>query len=254
VAADPEKAARWYRRAAEQGHRDARVNLGRLRAEGRGVDRDHERAVALWRRAARQGHPVAQYNLGLAYRNGRGVPRDGRRAAHWLRRAAHQGLAAAQAALGGFYRDGGVLPHDPGRALAWFARAAERGHTRAADAARRLRERGVRPGSLPAASPAHGGGRPKAASYALWLGSARTRAGARAVWRTLHRRLGERVLAELRLRLRTVGGGPNGARGDAPVTRVLAGRFAEAGAARMACRRLTETDRTLFCQVVESNS
>jgi hypothetical protein len=37
---DPAKAARWYRKAAEQGLADAQFSLGQMYAEGRGVRKD----------------------------------------------------------------------------------------------------------------------------------------------------------------------------------------------------------------------
>ena len=247
VARDPEAAARWYRRAAAQGHRDAQTNLGRLHAQGRGVSRDRERAAKLWRRAARHGHAVAQHNLALAYRQGRGVPQDSRQALRWLRRAAHQGLPAAQRELAAMHREARGVPRDPGRALAWLERAADQGDRRAARQARELRQRGVSPAALPE-SPAPDRADTQARRYALWLGSAPSRSAARAHWRRLRERLGG-ALDDLKLRLRTRGG----ARERAPeMTRLMASRFADAAAARAACRRLTREDRALFCQVLPS--
>jgi len=247
VAADPAAAARWYRRAAAQGHRDAQTNLGRLHAQGRGVAEDPERAVKLWHRAAQHGHPVAQYNLALAYRQGRGVPADPPRAARWLRRAAHQDLAAAQRRIAAWYRQGVGVARDPARALAWLDRAAGRGDPRAARQARRLRERGVTPAQIgegPDTLRRRGVGR----RYAVWLGSASTRRGARARWRDLRRRL-DGALRDLRLRVRTPAGR---AHRDPGVSRLLAGRFADADAANAVCRRLQSRDRALFCQVIQT--
>ena len=43
---------------------------------GEGVTQDHAEAVSWYRRAAEQGHPSAQINLGLMYNYGKGVPQD----------------------------------------------------------------------------------------------------------------------------------------------------------------------------------
>ncbi len=246
VAADPTAAARWYRRAAAQGHRDAQTNLARLQAQGRGVTEDPERAAKLWRRAARHGHAVAQYNLALAYRQGRGVPTDPPRAVRWLRRAAHQGLVAAQRRIAAWYRQGRGVARDPARALAWLERAGEAGDRRAAGEARRLRKRGVAPAAIPDPPGDIREARRTPRRYALWLGSAPSRRDARARWRALRRRLGD-ALADLRLRVHTPAGAADR---DPGVSRLLGGRFPNADAAHAACRRLRSRDRALFCQVV----
>jgi len=245
VDAAPSRAATWYRRAAAQGHRDARTNLGRLYATGRGVPEDAERAAELWRRAARQGHAVAQYNLALAYHQGRGVDGDARRAARWLRRAAAQGVPAAQHALARMYRLGRTLPRDSGRALAWYARAADNGHAPAKQRAQALRERGVRAAEVdpesrerPSKAPRVHGDR-----YAVWLGSAESRDAARKRWTAVRTRFPD-IVTPLRLRLRTVGNG----RRD-PITRVLAGAFPRRAAASGLCADLRARDRGAFCQV-----
>ena len=57
-------------------------------------------AAALWfRKAADQGHPNARNNLGIMYDNGWGVPRDEDEAVTWFRRAARQGNTCAQESL-----------------------------------------------------------------------------------------------------------------------------------------------------------
>ena len=103
------------RRAAEQSHAAAQVNLGVLYADGRGVPQDYGEAVRWWRLAADQGHADAQANLGTMYAFGRGVPQDYGVAARWYRLAAEQGLANAQFNLGVLYADGRGVPQDYGK-------------------------------------------------------------------------------------------------------------------------------------------
>lgn len=56
---DDKEAARWFRRAAEQGSAEARYRLVRMYAAGRGVPRNTQAAHILMRAAARQGHKRA---------------------------------------------------------------------------------------------------------------------------------------------------------------------------------------------------
>jgi len=70
VKQDHAEAARWYRKAAEQGHADAQYNLGVMYENGQGVRQDHAESVRWYRKAAEQGHAEPQYNLGVMYENG----------------------------------------------------------------------------------------------------------------------------------------------------------------------------------------
>ena len=104
VPQDFAEAAKWYRKAAEQGNNAmAQHDLGRMYTEGRGVPQDYAEAVKWWRKAAEQDHAGALFNLGHAYRVGEGVPRNNDEALKWWRKAAEQGHATAQANLGRMY-------------------------------------------------------------------------------------------------------------------------------------------------------
>lgn len=80
------RAARWYEKAAEQGHAPARFALALLYDTGRGVRPDYEKAVELYTLAAEAGHAPAQHNLALMYAAGRGVEPDLDLARDWYRR------------------------------------------------------------------------------------------------------------------------------------------------------------------------
>ncbi|KAJ1448331.1 hypothetical protein M885DRAFT_574514 [Pelagophyceae sp. CCMP2097] len=69
-------AARWYRRAADQGHPGAQSNLGLSFSLGEGVAQPHEEAVKWLRLAAAQGEADTLYCLGICYAGGVGVPQD----------------------------------------------------------------------------------------------------------------------------------------------------------------------------------
>jgi uncharacterized protein len=115
--------------AATTGHRDefiTRNNLGFMHAHGRGVPQDYAEAAKWYRRAAAQGHAGAQFNLGRRYADGRGVPQDYAEAVKWLRRAAEQGLADAQNDLGCMYAHGRGVPQDYLMAHIWYNLATSR--------------------------------------------------------------------------------------------------------------------------------
>jgi hypothetical protein len=90
VEKDSEKAIKWYRKAADQGHAKAQYSLGVMYDSGEGVEEDDEQAVDWYRKAAGQGHAMAQSNLGAMYYNGEGVEKNIRRAYLWMSLAANQ--------------------------------------------------------------------------------------------------------------------------------------------------------------------
>ena len=81
------QAARWYRRAADQGNTLAQFALGELYARGLGLDQDYYAAAYWFGQAALGGNVSAQFQLAHMYENGLGMPRDYSAAAHWYGRA-----------------------------------------------------------------------------------------------------------------------------------------------------------------------
>jgi uncharacterized protein len=81
---DPERAAYWYRQAADQGYPRAQFNLGRMYAGGRGVMKDEEQAARWMSASAAQGYVPAMVNFGERYAAGNGVAKSDRRAYFWL--------------------------------------------------------------------------------------------------------------------------------------------------------------------------
>jgi len=96
---DPELAAGWFYRSAEQGYADAQFNLGLMYVNGEGVEQDINHAVELFKKAADQGHVDAQNNLGALYYLGEGITRNEEKAIEWFEKAAAQGNEEAQANL-----------------------------------------------------------------------------------------------------------------------------------------------------------
>jgi hypothetical protein len=66
-------------------------NLGVCYESGEGVDQDEAEAAKWFCKAAEQGHSGAQYNLGICYESGQGVDQDVTEAAKWFRKAIEQG-------------------------------------------------------------------------------------------------------------------------------------------------------------------
>ena len=133
VKKDFKKAAKWQRKAADQGWKVAQHNLGFMYARGLGVQQDFKEAVKWQRKAADQGYKNAQYSLGLAYYYGQGVQQDFKEAVTWYRKAADQGYAKAQYKLGVMYDNGEGVLEDYVTAYAWWNIAAANGSKSAKD-------------------------------------------------------------------------------------------------------------------------
>jgi len=80
-------------------HAYAQYFVGRMYAAGQGVEKNLKTAAKWYRKASEQGVGDAQYRLGVLYENGDGVPRDLEYAYSWYAVAAHLGNAKAIAAL-----------------------------------------------------------------------------------------------------------------------------------------------------------
>ena len=119
-----EEAARWFRKAGDQGEPDSQTNLGVLYLVGQGVERNELEAIRWLQRAASSGYPVAQHNLAVVYLNGWGVPRDPQRGLDLLIRSATVGLDVSQTDLAQIYLNGQIVPRDAELGIKWLKRAA----------------------------------------------------------------------------------------------------------------------------------
>ena len=77
----------------------AQSNLGVMYANGQGVGQSDATAAKWYRKAAEQGHAQAQFNLGVMYHRGKGVDQSHATAVKWYRKAADQGLQVAMGVL-----------------------------------------------------------------------------------------------------------------------------------------------------------
>ena len=121
------EAAKWYRKAAEQGNADAQNRLGVRYDRGEGVSKDVKEAAKWYAKSAAQGHPKAQCNLALDYKTGKGVEKDLKKAVELFYNSAIQGYANAQSNLGECYYNGEGVEQDHAEAFKWMKKAAEQG-------------------------------------------------------------------------------------------------------------------------------
>jgi len=119
-----------FRKAAEQGHRDAQYLLGICYFQYQEIKNESE-STFWFRKAAGQGHTEAQYQLGNRYYHGSGVTKNNIQAVAWIRKAAEQDHLEAQFLLGNFYSplftDDEVQKNE-NEAILWWKKAAEKGH------------------------------------------------------------------------------------------------------------------------------
>ena len=122
-----ERAANWYRKAADRGHPEAQFCLGRMFWRGEGVAQNFAEALQWFRKAADQGLANAQDALGFMYGTGKGVVQNYAEAAQWYRKAADQGLAQAQCILGVMHAEGEGVVQNHAEAAQWYRKAADQG-------------------------------------------------------------------------------------------------------------------------------
>ncbi len=90
---------KWYQRAAERGHADAQVKVGKIyHKDGETDKRNYKIAGELFIKAAKQGNVDAQYNLASMYESAEGIIVDNIRAHQWYNLAASAGHKEAAVA------------------------------------------------------------------------------------------------------------------------------------------------------------
>lgn len=127
----PSDVLRWWRLAADQGHRGAMRLLGDALWSGEYGSEDKAHAVNLWGRAASSDMAAAESYAGALW-SGEHVQRDCPRAIELWRSAAEAGRAMSAYRLGCVYWSGVDIPRDTAQATYWWRRAAEGGSIHAA--------------------------------------------------------------------------------------------------------------------------
>ncbi len=125
--AEPAKAAKLYRLAAEQGDAPSQDMLSWLLLEGEIIPPDPVEARLWAERAAESGIAASMTRLGMLYHNAMGVDRDPAQAVYWWRKGAAGDDADAQAMLGAACHMGAGALVDHVTALAWLLRAVNGG-------------------------------------------------------------------------------------------------------------------------------
>jgi TPR repeat protein len=97
-----EKAAYWFRKAAEKGFAVSQYNLGIMYQQGKGVNQDDKKSFDWLLKAAETGYAIAQYQLSQYYAIGKGTKQSIRDEYKWLKQAVESGNPLAQFELGKF--------------------------------------------------------------------------------------------------------------------------------------------------------
>jgi len=139
IGTDYNEAANWYRKAAEKGHLEAQLRLGKMYHRGENwttrdgdgkhtwhrFDTDFDEAVKWLGIVAERGNSEAQVLMGECYYYGKGVGRDYGVAVEWLLKAEKQGNKDAQTILGLCYLQGHGVEQDQAEAVRRFGISAE---------------------------------------------------------------------------------------------------------------------------------
>ena len=122
-------AAQDYSQALELDPDNATVlaEMGRLYADGIGVEKDPAKAFSMFQKAARSGNDMARLYVGYALLTGAGTTVDVDKARYWLREAADAGHVDALVQLARSYRKPLADPPDLAQAEALYKEAAEKG-------------------------------------------------------------------------------------------------------------------------------
>jgi TPR repeat protein len=80
--------ARW-------GESEAQYAVAMMYAAGEGVEMDQKEAAKWFEKAAEEGHPHGMFNIAERYETGNGISKDPEKAMRWYRKAAETGYAKA---------------------------------------------------------------------------------------------------------------------------------------------------------------
>jgi len=123
-----EKAAFWYKAAANGGDSAAQLKYALMLLEGRYVDPDRDKARELMKAAADSGNPSAEFNYGQMLISDQPGSEGLKKALPYMHSSAEAGIADAQFALAQIYAYGvGSTEPDLDEARKWMIRAARAG-------------------------------------------------------------------------------------------------------------------------------
>lgn len=122
---DYKEALKWYEKAAELGSTESVYSIGEVRLI---TDSNPDKALKYLKDAASQGHVRAMAKLGMHYEN----EKDYDNAFKYLKLAAENDHAEAQAMLGSLYADGRGCTVDMNKSFYWIKKSAENGSVKGA--------------------------------------------------------------------------------------------------------------------------
>ena len=122
-------AKRWIQ-YVEHGSAADCFDLGQMLEHGWGIQQSDEQALSWYARAAQQGHAEAQLAMGRLGQSTAGAFAP-TKATDWFALAAQQGQADAQYALGHRFASSAMRDADWLEAFGWFSKAASGGHAQA---------------------------------------------------------------------------------------------------------------------------
>ena len=126
----PDKAAQWFKAAADQGDLPSTYYIGRLLIDGKGIRQDVQQGVIYMLDAANRNFAQAQCDMGDLYAEGIGVRKDQEQAATWYQVAAWNNSVKGMWQLANCYTYGNGIRQDYDQALFWFAEASANGYRR----------------------------------------------------------------------------------------------------------------------------
>lgn len=121
-------AAKWFKKAADQGHVGATYYYGYLLLNGMGTAQNKNEAFKYLQLASEQGFATANYLLGKCYQEGNGADKDPEKAFGYMKLAARQGNIEAKWTLGNMYLKGEGINVDYYLATQWLAEVALSSH------------------------------------------------------------------------------------------------------------------------------
>jgi TPR repeat protein len=127
---NPEKALKYFKKAAKIGHGKSSYNLGLIYKNGVENIRDYKEALKQFIEADRRGISKSKFNIALMYMKGTGVPKNNKKAFEWFEKAAHVNDTDAQYNLAYFYLTGLAGPKDINKSIYWLKIAASLGHVK----------------------------------------------------------------------------------------------------------------------------
>ncbi len=134
VPKDRSLAFHWYKKAAEKGNAEAMNWVAFLYSEGDGVRKSKSEAFKWRMLAAKKGDAEAQWRLGKCYMKGDGVDKDITQAIFWYQTGSENGSGEASSELADLYKEGVGVEKDAIKAVELFEKAVKQGDTSALNA------------------------------------------------------------------------------------------------------------------------